>query len=1097
MDEESFSAEMPGEVVLRVYHYNEPTGKTKYIYLIDMDKYQDWGFHPRSPSIIVFTIWLKSLLSLLNPFDDYPYASAFLYSDMSTNINLDTYLASIQCVPTLNPFIKNKDHRTEDGNPNNIRTTVIPGFCITGSDGDRINDGDIVKFTMIPEWIQDVVSYNVIGKIDSSSEKVVIVSAHYDGFWAQGAIDNGAAVAAIFGVAKYIKDHPNITPIYDIKFIAFGGEEYMDRGADYYVWKHIVKDEDEKGKIVAVINLDPIAMNTKMLGYVEPPIPLRPWIHPFKLFDLSSFIKYFEILSIINLFHYNNTTGYPISFPRQHGKFGQSPGGDIHSFRPLPNESEALANWLIELERYDSLPSKKVKSPVFAAHWNNLSFFDHRSGNTFTTGDILSKVDYDDLYETTKIALRLVDYFSFDPNLNFNNDCGFTQLDLDNDGQYDSVCINFAFNSNITSGGKIESIIYLNGQPQTNNFTTGCLSIDENETVYGNLIVTLPYNCTAGNCDIRVYLKDYQGDDEDFDNTTLYLYPYNHSVASYAWEINDINLKMVNFTDCSTPSPGGVINYWNWSFGDGYYSNQRNCSHNFSSVGVFNVTLTVTDNMNKSANVTNQIETSNTPPVALFDVSSNLVLVNNSVSFNSSSFDVDGSIVNATWYFGDGASGYGDNISHSYNKSGYYMVSLFATDNDDSTVRLTKTDHVLVVDALVDDDFIDDPDAHEWNSIQEGINDIGDNGTIYVYNGKYQPYLVNKSISIYGESKDEVQFELSQFDIGINIQSHDVFVKNFTITKGGWIGVNIISTVNGTGNTIIENGAILGPITYGVYIDNSINNTIKDCSVEKANAGIKICNGARYNIVDDCVIKGCYNGIGIYSSSYNWVGNPSIYDWYPNNCKFSLNTNAVYIDESDHNYILGCEIDATPSTPETSTKGIYLDESSNTTISTCKIFNSTHQGIYIKDSRDSKVEFCFIVDNNNGIECFGDDALYNLIVQNNISGNSNYGVYIPPFSQGNKVFYNDFLDNGNVSKNQSYDDGPPIFGESNKWCKEGGLLLTKKGSGEGNYWDDYTGSDLNQDGIGDVEYGIDGLSNEDDDYPLMETYGWCTGTNWE
>ncbi len=51
---------------------------------------------------------------------------------------------------------------------------------------------------------------------------------------------------------------------------------------------------------------------------------------------------------------------------------------------------------------------------------------------------------------------------------------------------------------------------------------------------------------------------------------------------------------VVNFTDQSTT--GGAIAAWDWSFGDGTRSTQQNPAKAFNTAGVFNATLTVTDN---------------------------------------------------------------------------------------------------------------------------------------------------------------------------------------------------------------------------------------------------------------------------------------------------------------------------------------------------------------------------------------------------------------------------------------------------------------------------------------------------------------------
>lgn len=50
----------------------------------------------------------------------------------------------------------------------------------------------------------------------------------------------------------------------------------------------------------------------------------------------------------------------------------------------------------------------------------------------------------------------------------------------------------------------------------------------------------------------------------------------------------------VSFTDLSTPGPSGPITAWNWDFGDGHSSAAQNPTHNYTTDGIYTVTLTVT-----------------------------------------------------------------------------------------------------------------------------------------------------------------------------------------------------------------------------------------------------------------------------------------------------------------------------------------------------------------------------------------------------------------------------------------------------------------------------------------------------------------------
>jgi parallel beta-helix repeat protein len=180
--------------------------------------------------------------------------------------------------------------------------------------------------------------------------------------------------------------------------------------------------------------------------------------------------------------------------------------------------------------------------------------------------------------------------------------------------------------------------------------------------------------------------------------------------------------------------------------------------------------------------------------------------------------------------------------------------------------------------------------------------------------------------------------------------------------------------------------------------------------------------------------------------------------------------------------------------------GIWLDSVSNNTILK-NSFTYNERGVYLLDSWNNSLLKNNITDNNygtvgihivessnnnisrnvlssnlrrfKGIEL--DDSSNNSLCENEIANNT-YGIYLY-ISSNNSFFHNDFKNN----TNQVYDDSwqnPSVLQSINVW--DDGYP-----SG-GNYWSDYSGTDANNDGIGDSPYVID--ANNTDNYPLINPW---------
>lgn len=140
----------------------------------------------------------------------------------------------------------------------------------------------------------------------------------------------------------------------------------------------------------------------------------------------------------------------------------------------------------------------------------------------------------------------------------------------------------------------------------------------------------------------------------------------------------------IQFDGSSSYDSDGTIVSYSWDFGDGQSGTGINPSHAYAASGLYNVTLTVTDNVGGTSRATASVSISNQAPVANAGGPYSGP-VNASIQFNgAASTDSDGTIVNYRWDFGDGgdiSTAEGSTPTHTYVNGGYYTATLTVTDN--------------------------------------------------------------------------------------------------------------------------------------------------------------------------------------------------------------------------------------------------------------------------------------------------------------------------------------------------------------------------------------------------------------------------------
>ena len=402
---------------------------------------------------------------------------------------------------------------------------------------------------------------------------------------------------------------------------------------------------------------------------------------------------------------------------------------------------------------------------------------------------------------------------------------------------------------------------------------------------------------------------------------------------------------------------------------------------------------------------------------------------------------------------------------------------------------------IETADIYVDDNA--DPgwyDATHVRTIQEGIDNATAGDTVFVYHGSYDYFEIDKVLYLIGEDKNTTfingglkisadRVNISGFTIynalksGLYVASSNNYIFNNNIINNGYAGIDLRSN----SNSIYENYIANNPT--GISCDGSnheiVGNTIKDSEYD----GISLVPSNNNNISNNILIN---NGLSIwhpwfYSYYHNVVlnntvnGKPLIYIERGIDTTLAMDAGQIILINCNNITILNQNI-------SNSSVGIMLWNTSNCSISNSVIYGQ-YYGIFMCNSTDNEIVNNDVSNNtigvfpissingiifsntilNNFLGLSIGNSLNNSVIKNKISHN-NYGITLNN-SCYNQIYHNIFIDNDQNAQDAS----------TNIWDND-------YPSG-GNYWDDYTGTDADGDGIGDTPYDIPGGDNQDR-YPL-------------
>jgi parallel beta-helix repeat protein len=404
---------------------------------------------------------------------------------------------------------------------------------------------------------------------------------------------------------------------------------------------------------------------------------------------------------------------------------------------------------------------------------------------------------------------------------------------------------------------------------------------------------------------------------------------------------------------------------------------------------------------------------------------------------------------------------------------GYSMVTVTQSMASGAVADFTadKTSGPAPLTVQFADKSTENPTSWAWDFDNDGVVDSIEQNPSYEYTA-VGTYTVKLTVSNDLGSDEEIKEDY--------ITVTDPAPKTWYVDDSGGADFSQIQdavTAAKAGDTIIVKD---GTYTENITVDKSLvirsENGAGQTLVQAAATNLDVFKVTTENVtIDGFTISGSTSKTGILLTRV--TGQPS------GNCTV---TNNLCTNNNEGISILSSNntIDNNTCTLSGS-YGINLNNTTSNTVTgnTCSNINGSYAyAIYLADNADNNTVSGNTADSNSmGIRVKAADN--NTITANTLSNNT-VGIELATKPVGNVFYLNNFINNG-TQVNEGFNGNT-----ENSWNSSTVISYTYKGTQYnnqlGNYWSNYTGADIDGDGIGDTPYTT--IASYMDNYPLMGSW---------